>query len=83
MAEIQISLEAARVNAKLTQVEIADIMGVDQSTIRRWERGEKVPNYDEIKKISSVYKIPIDNIFSEKELAKSKIRKRKEKQYET
>ena len=71
MAEIQISLEAARVNAELTQAEIADIMGVDRSTIRRWEKGDKIPNYDETKKISSVYGIPMDNIFFGKELAKS------------
>lgn len=63
MAEIQISLEAARVNAKLTQAESAEIMKVDRSTIRRWERGEKIPNYDETKKLADVYGIPIDNIF--------------------
>lgn len=63
MAEIQISLEAARVNAELTQAEIAEIMNVDRSTIRRWERGEKVPNYDETKKLAAVYGLPLDNIF--------------------
>ncbi len=63
MAEIQISLEAARVNAELTQAEVADIMHVDRSTIRRWERGDKIPNYDETKNLAAAYGIPIDNIF--------------------
>ena len=63
MAEIQISLEAARVNAELTQAEIAEIMNVDRSTIRRWERGDKVPNYDETKKLAATYGLPLDNIF--------------------
>lgn len=63
MAEIQISLESARVNAEMTQAEIANIMNVDRSTIRRWEKGEKIPNYDESKKLSEVYEIPLDNIF--------------------
>lgn len=63
MAEIQISLEAARVNAELTQAESAQLMNVDRSTIRRWEKGEKIPNYDETKKLSAMYGIPIDNIF--------------------
>ena len=63
MAEFQISLAAARVNAELTQSQVASIMNVDRSTIRRWERSEKIPNYDEIKKLSEVYDVPIDNIF--------------------
>lgn len=63
MAEIQITLEAARVNAGLTQAEMAVLMKVDRSTVRRWEKGDKIPNYDETKEISRIYGIPIDNIF--------------------
>lgn len=72
MAEIQISLESARVNAEMTQAEIANIMNVDRSTIRRWERGEKIPNYDESKKLSEVYEIPLDNIFFGKRTRKKR-----------
>lgn len=63
MEKLQISLAAARVNAELTQSQVAEIMNVDRSTIRRWEKSEKIPNYDEIKKLSKVYDIPIDCIF--------------------
>lgn len=63
MEKLQISLAAARVNAEMTQSEVAQIMHVDRSTIRRWEKSEKIPNYDEIKKLSEVYKMPIDCIF--------------------
>lgn len=63
MEALQISLAAARVNAELTQKDAADLMEVDRSTIRRWERGEKIPNYDESKKLSEIYSIPLDNIF--------------------
>lgn len=72
MAEIQISLESARVNAEMTQAEIANIMNVDRSTIRRWEKGEKIPNYDESKKLSEVYEIPLDNIFFGKRTRKKR-----------
>ena len=72
MAEIQISLESARVNAEMTQAEAADIMNVDRSTIRRWERGEKIPNYDESRKLSEIYEIPIDNIFFGKRTRKKR-----------
>lgn len=63
MEKLQISLAAARVNAELTQSQVAEIMNVDRSTIRRWEKNKKVPNFDEIKKLSEVYHIPIDCFF--------------------
>ena len=60
---LQISLAAARVNAELTQKDVAKLMEVDRSTIRRWEKGEKIPDYDKSKKLSEIYGIPLDNIF--------------------
>ena len=63
MEKLQISLAAARVNAELTQCQVAEIMKVDRSTIRRWEKSEKIPNYDETKRLSEIYHIPIDCIF--------------------
>ena len=63
MAEFQISLAAARVNAEMTQEEVAKMMDVDRSTVRRWEKGEKIPNYDESKKLSQIYGISLDYIF--------------------
>lgn len=63
MEKLQISLAAARVNAEMKQEEAARIMGVDRSTIRRWEKGDKIPDYDETKKLSQLYGVPLDNIF--------------------
>lgn len=63
MEKLQISLTAARVNANLTQEAVAKIMNVDRSTVRRWERGEKVPDFDKTKELSHIYGIPLDNIF--------------------
>ena len=36
----KITLEAARVNAKLTQAELAEKMGVSRATIINWESGK-------------------------------------------
>ena len=58
MEVLQISLAAARVNA-----EMAEKMQVDRSTVRRWEKGDKIPGYDESKKLSAIYNIPLDYIF--------------------
>jgi DNA-binding XRE family transcriptional regulator len=37
-------LRLARINAGLTQEELADVLGVTSVTIYRWERGENIPN---------------------------------------
>ena len=37
----KISLEAARVNANLTQAELADRMGVSRATVIDWESGKR------------------------------------------
>ncbi len=60
---LQISLEAARVNAKMTQTEAAEKMGVSKQTILNWEKGRVSPRISDIKMLSSIYNIPEDNIF--------------------
>lgn len=59
----KISLEAARVNAKLTQKELARILGVSNSTIVNWESGRTEPDASQLRKISELSQIPIDFIF--------------------
>lgn len=63
MAEIQISLAAARVNAGLTQEEVAHKIGVTKATIINWEKGRVIPGIPEIEMLSKIYKIPQDYIF--------------------
>ncbi len=41
---IQISLAAARVNANLTQEQVAEKMDVSKKTIVDWEKGRTVPS---------------------------------------
>lgn len=60
---IRISLAAARVNAKLTQEEVAKKMKIGKRTIINWEKGIVVPSFADVNLLSSIYGIPIDNIF--------------------
>lgn len=60
---IQISIEAARVNAKLTQEEAARRQGVSRSTIIKWEKGKAIPTIPKLHKMAEVYGIPVDYIF--------------------
>ena len=43
----KISMKAARVNAGLTQVEMAERIGKSDATILAWEKGRKSPRVDE------------------------------------
>lgn len=60
---IRISLAAARVNARLTQDEVAKKMKIGKRTIINWEKGIVMPSFADINLLSDIYGIPIDNIF--------------------
>lgn len=59
----KISLEAARVNAGLTQKELAEILGVSNVTVVNWEKGNTEPTISQLKLISKLSGIPMDFIF--------------------
>lgn len=63
MAEIQISLAAARVNAGLTQEDVAREMSVSKSTVVNWEKGKIRPKPANLKMMCDLYSIDEDYIF--------------------
>lgn len=63
MNEIRISLAAARVNARMTQQQVAEKMGVSKQTIINWEKGKVVPGIPEICMMSKLYNMPEEYIF--------------------
>lgn len=62
MQVFQISLAAARVNAKLTQKQAAEELGVSNKTLNSWETGRSMPKADAIKRICEVYGVSYDNL---------------------
>ena len=60
---MKISLKAERVNANLTQQEVADKIKVSKHTIINWEKGKTSVGYAPLKVLSEIYNIEIDNIF--------------------
>ena len=60
---LQISLASARVNAKMTQDEVAKAIKVSKNTIVDWENGHSESKSSQVRKLSELYNIPIDNIF--------------------
>lgn len=63
MEKLQISLAAARVNAGMTQEEVARKMRVSKTTIFNWENGKSSPRLSDIEMLSRIYNISKDNIF--------------------
>lgn len=63
MEKIQISLAAARVNAGLTQEDVAKLMKVGKQTIVSWEKGKSEPKMSQSRQLSEIYNIPLDYIF--------------------
>lgn len=64
---LRISLAAARVNAKMTQSDVAKAMHVTKQTIVNWENGKREPKVSQAAQLSELYRIPLKNIFFENE----------------
>ena len=59
---IQITLEAARVNAGYTQDAAAELLNVTKQTIINWEKSRTLPSVTQARDIERVYGIPLDYI---------------------
>jgi transcriptional regulator with XRE-family HTH domain len=59
----RITLAAARVNKRLTQKELAKMVGVSNHTIVNWESGRTLPSGKQLKKLREVFDLPLDLFF--------------------
>ena len=55
-------LKELRLQKGLTQQEVASAIGQSANNYARYERGERQPDYDTLKKISKFYNVRIDYI---------------------
>ena len=56
-------LKTLRLEAKLTQKEISNKLGISQPTYQRYEKSEREPNQEMLQKISSLFNVTIDYLF--------------------
>ena len=61
--ELKIKLPAVRVNAGLSQQDIADKMGVSRITVGNWESGKVKIKEAEIRMYADICSFPRENIF--------------------
>ena len=57
-----LTLKAARVNAGLTQVDVARALHVTNVTVSNWERGEKSPTLYQACKLVEMYGITLNDL---------------------
>lgn len=62
-----------RESKKMTQVEIADLLGVRPATVSKYESGALEPNIESLKKLSEIFDISIDELLKEDNFNISKI----------
>jgi putative transcriptional regulator len=55
----------ARKNARLTQKEVANKIGVGQTAVSFWENGKTLPRASLLAKIAELYGVTIDELLSE------------------
>lgn len=68
---LMITLKAARVNAGMTQDEVAKKAGITVQTLSSWEIGKSVPSPLNVFGLCSIYGISVDNIFLPEKLTES------------
>lgn len=68
VTDFRISLAAARVNADLTQREVAEKLGVSNKTIVNWENGKSAPTFPMLVAMSNLYNVPLDFLRPERPL---------------
>lgn len=56
------TLKAARVNARLSQKDAAQAIGISNKTLSSWENGITTPTADRIPVICELYGLPYDQL---------------------
>ena len=60
-------LKKLREERRLSQLELAEQLGVTKTTISNWERGAMIPNINYASKIAAFFHVTVDELLNEKE----------------
>lgn len=60
---MEISLKAARINAGMTQKEVADALNLTKGTILSYEKYRTTPDITTAKKLADLYGVSVNDIF--------------------
>lgn len=57
------NIRALRKEAGLTQRELAELMGISNVTLCRWETGTKLPKLESLFALAQLFRVPLDAIY--------------------
>ena len=60
--DIGCKIKAARIEKKLTQEQVAELLGVSRQTISNWENEKSYPDIISVIELSSLYSISLDDL---------------------
>ena len=58
-------IKYCRVRANMTQSELAILLGVTEVTISNYERGEREPSIDNLKKMAEIFGVTVDELIAD------------------
>jgi DNA-binding XRE family transcriptional regulator len=63
---MKVDIKRHRLAVGMTQTELADAMGVKQSTVCAWEIGARNPSTKHLVKLSALFRVPIEKLIMAK-----------------
>lgn len=67
--ELSENLIRLRTEKRLTQEELADLLGVSRQSVSKWESGASVPELDKLIRLSEVFGITVDELVKGRDIA--------------
>lgn len=66
MSKFSRTLKKLRIEGEYTQKQLADLMGVSESTIGMYERGQREPNFEMLEIIADIFNVYMSDLIEEK-----------------
>ena len=61
--QLRVALMQSRADAKKSQREMAELIGVKKNTVSNWENGNSVPSFIDVQNWFKVLDLPLDNMY--------------------
>lgn len=73
MKEVAERLRSLRESVKLSQVKMADIVGVKQSSLKRYEQNQASPTFETLTRYADYFDVSMDYIFGRTDYPQGKL----------
>jgi len=66
MQKIGRKISVLRKKENMTQMELADRMGISFQAVSNWERGNSMPDISKLPELAEIFRVPVDELLGEK-----------------